>query len=98
MQLHLYDLSRGSVQIRHFETQQEEDMIISQTEIYQDMCTWTQSIACSFVIFGAGLASMLGPVLLSKDLEAIELLKDADIGSCFILLLLNFLDLFISIC
>ena len=40
---------------------------------------------------------MLGPVLLSKDLEAIELLKDADIGSCFILLLLNFLDLFISI-
>lgn len=32
---------------------------------------------------------MLGPVLLSKDLEAIELLKDADIGplvpvsSCF---------------
>ena len=40
---------------------------------------------------------MLGPVLLSKDLEAIKLLKDADIGSCFILLLLNFLDLFISI-
>jgi len=30
-------------------------------------------------MFGAGLASMLGPVLLSKDLEAIELLKDADI-------------------
>lgn len=30
-------------------------------------------------MFGAGLASMLGPVLLSKDLEVIELLKDADI-------------------
>ena len=32
---------------------------------------------------------MLGPVLLSKDLEAIELLKDADIWF--------FVDLFISI-
>lgn len=39
----------------------------------------TQNVACFFVMFGAGLASMLGPVLLSKDLEVIELLKDADI-------------------
>ena len=80
MQLHLYDLSRGSVQTRHFETQARRRLIISQTEIYSRYVHMdTKYCICFFVIFGAGLASMLGPVLLSKDLEAIELLKDADI-------------------
>lgn len=63
--------------------------VISQTEICSRYLHMGTKYCMFFVIFGAGLASMLGPVLLSKDLEAIELLKDADIGplvpvsSCF---------------